>query len=286
MMIDSVMAYLTPFYLHQRFEDPIARAHVQSIVGFDIGVINSVYFEGIDMKSLIHDKIKGSVELERAFLRGIIESTHFGLGKDCITFLLPQKMRMPVRDFILEIFHEKVSSANTQEFRMSWELFSHIVFMTIYRDSSKYNAYNEKICRHFNIPKFLNEANAAAKNSKCQKMQVGSVLVVDGMVKVKGWNFHPKGTRRDHVCLRMNTPHAMDISHGYCVHAELQVIMRSSAPMLKKGVLFVTHPPCEHCARHIIQTQIPLVIFERGDYPTTGIDLAYDLAGNTRFFGV
>ena len=62
--------------------------------------------------------------------------------------------------------------------------------------------------------------------------------------------------------------------------------MRASAPMLKKGILFITNPPCEHCVRHIIQAQIPLVVFERGEYPLTGLKMAYELAGRTRFFGV
>jgi dCMP deaminase len=276
-------AYLLPFHMHKKIKQADG-GHLSRLINLDDIFVNEYYFEDFDVAGFINSI--DTVALEQNFLRGFIESTYFGLKGDKITFQLPPKIRMPLRDFILRVFHEKVSEKNTIEFRMSWELFAHLVHMTIYRDSDLYPKYNEAICRHYNIPRFLTATRETAKNSKCKKLHVGAILVVNGEIKVKGWNGHPIHTRRDDLCLRMNTAHGADISHGYCIHAEIQVLLRSNPTQLKKGIMFVTHAPCANCARHLVQSQVPFVVFERGDYGVLGVELAWDLAGKTRFYGV
>lgn len=278
-------AYLLPFHLKNKIGQADA-GHLSRLVEEDRNKIfaHEHYFTDFDVKSFVNSI--DTVEVEQNFLRGFIESTHFGLSGDKITFSLSQKMRMPFRDFILRIFHEKVSTAGTNEFRMTWELFVHLVHMTIYKDSNLYQKYNEAICRHFNVPRFLAEARRVAENSRCQKLHVGAILVVNGEIKVKGWNFHCVKTRRDNICLRMNVPHGTDQSVGYCLHAEQSVLLRSNPTQIKKSIIFVTHTPCSICTRLLMQAQPKLIVFERGNYPMDGPELCWNLGGPARMYGV
>ena len=233
-----------------------------------------------------------TVEKEKAFVKLLVANARLILRQDYIGIKMPNTTAInTLGRWTKEVFCEDVSALrdgmNTRrDTRMSWPLFAQWVQTCRLDYPNIYKKYADKIHRRFNISRFLAEAAAAATHSKCHKLHVGSVLVIDGDVKARGWTFHPKCTRRDDVCLRMKTKHATDISHGYCIHSEMQIIARCNPRQLKNGILFITHSPCQHCARHLIQAEVPFVVYRIGEHPTDGPDMAWDLGGKTRFYGV
>jgi dCMP deaminase len=233
-----------------------------------------------------------TVEKEKAFIKLFVSIAKFTFKRDYVGAQLDNTcMSRTFGEWTEKIFCENVGVYKPgmqyqRNVKISWPLFAQWVQTCRYDYPNKYKKYADKIHRKYNINKFLQEAEKASKKSKCHKMHVGSVLVIDGQIKAKGYNFHPAKTRRDDVCLRMETPHATDISFGYCIHAEQNMVIRCNPRQLSKGIIYVTHPPCPMCMRLLIQAKTPLVVYKIGDYPETGPDICWDLGGNTRIYGV
>lgn len=233
-----------------------------------------------------------TIDKEKAFAKEFINSTLFTFKPDYVGAVMPNASVInALGKWTSDVFCEDISEIRggmvpARDIRMSWPLFAQLTQTCAKHYPNTYREYADKIHRKFNINKFLGEAKKASRKSKCHKLHVGSVLVIDGEVKAKGWNFHPRNTRRDDICLRMKTQHATDISFGYCIHSEINIITRCNPRQLKNGIMFITHTPCQHCVRHLIQAQVPFVIYRIGKHPTDGPDMAWDLGGKTRFYGV
>jgi len=294
-MISDLHAYLLPFVLTGNLDgskkthdhSKYAHAYVHRFNEWEWNLLNMDYWHGQSIDFYV-DNIDTAAK-ERAFFRGVIECCNFRFNPTTVGTTLPYKLAQFAGDYCKRVFGEKITchrGRGITNIGFSWELFAHLVFWTIYQDSDLYRPYNERIYKRFNLTRFLPELKKVAAKSGCQKMQVGAMLVVDGDIKKVGWNGHPKNTRRDNVCLRMNVPHGTDISVGYCIHAEENLLLRASPNQLRKGIVFITHPPCLICTKHLIQAGVPFVVFVRGDYPLYGPELAWDLGGKTRFYGV
>jgi len=231
--------------------------------------------------------IIGTIKGKRDIIRAIL--THVkSFTPNYITCSIPGRVGTIMRDWIVDTFHEDIFR-EYRTGRITWPLFAHWVFMSSYIEGQYrmfYPRFVERIHKRFGIDKYLTAADKAASHSKCQKLHVGTVLVRSGKVVIKGWNFHPAHTRQDDVCLRMGIKHGTDATRGYCIHAEMNVLLKSNPTQLRNGIMFITHAPCALCARHLIQAQVPLVIFRCGQYGALGIESAWELGGKTRFYGV
>lgn len=102
---------------------------------------------------------------------------------------------------------------------------------------------------------------AAAGRGTCPRRQVGALLVKQNTLLATGYNGSPAGHPQcDEV--------GCDIEHDHCVrtiHAEINVLIRSTAEQQNGATLYVTDFPCFRCAQAIANTGIKKVKFLR-DY--------------------
>lgn len=104
--------------------------------------------------------------------------------------------------------------------------------------------------------RFLDLAELVGSWSKDPSTRVGACLVQDRRVISTGFNGYPKGVsdnypNRDHKIART-------------IHAEANAL--HFAPWDVDGCsIYITHPPCSHCAAHLIQRGIDTVVFNEPD---------------------
>ena len=102
---------------------------------------------------------------------------------------------------------------------------------------------------------------AAAGRGTCPRRQVGALLVKSNNLLATGYNGSPAGhPQGDEV--------GCDIEHDHCVrtiHAEINVLIRSTPEQQSGATLYVTDFPCFRCSQAIANTGIKQVKYLR-DY--------------------
>ena len=115
---------------------------------------------------------------------------------------------------------------------------------------------------------YLEMAAVWAKNSYCQRRQVGAILVKDRMIISDGHNGTPSGF--ENVCEDEN-----GVTKPYVLHAEANAITKvaKSSNSSLGATLYVTASPCLECAKLIIQAGITRVVYSEEYRITDGVDL-------------
>ena len=115
---------------------------------------------------------------------------------------------------------------------------------------------------------YLEMAAVWAKNSYCQRRQVGAILVKDRMIISDGYNGTPSGF--ENVCEDEN-----GVTKPYVLHAEANAITKvaKSSNSSLGATLYVTASPCVECAKLIIQAGITRVVYSEEYRITDGVDL-------------
>lgn len=107
---------------------------------------------------------------------------------------------------------------------------------------------------------FMQHAQLVSTLSKDESTKVGCVIVSPKKVILStGYNGFPRGVN-DNVPERKTRPTKYD----YVVHAEANAILnagRNGTDKLEGAILYVTMPPCTHCAGEIINAGIKEVIY-------------------------
>lgn len=111
-------------------------------------------------------------------------------------------------------------------------------------------------------------AHIWAKNSYCDRRQVGALIVKDRMIISDGYNGTPSGF--ENICEDEN-----GITKAYVLHAEANAITKvaKSNNSSLGATLYITDSPCIECAKLIIQAGIKRVVFDRKYRITEGLDL-------------
>jgi len=167
-----------------------------------------------------------------------------------------------------------------------WHLWAHYLYRHLPINHKIFMKFFPYIKEKFEIPKFIKIVEDFAQTSKCLKLKVGAILVVNGKVVAYGRNGHPTKTRLDHVCLRQSIPHGTRQEAGYCLHAEQSLLIKAHPDDLCRGVIYLTHCPCNTCTKLLLQAKVPFVIFKKTEYPELSLDMVARLGGVTKFFGV
>ena len=96
--------------------------------------------------------------------------------------------------------------------------------------------------------------------SKDPSTQVGA-CIIDKEKKIigMGYNGFPLGSSDDEMPWG-KTGDFLDTKYPYVVHAELNAIL-NSIKSLKESTIYVTHFPCNECAKAIVQSGIKKVIY-------------------------
>jgi dCMP deaminase len=116
--------------------------------------------------------------------------------------------------------------------------------------------------------RYLEMARVWAKNSYCQRRQVGAILVKDRMIISDGYNGTPSGF--DNIC-----EDESGVTKPYVLHAEANAITKiaRSNNSSEGATLYVTTSPCIECAKLIIQSGIKRVVFYDKYRIEDGLDL-------------
>lgn len=129
---------------------------------------------------------------------------------------------------------------------------------------------------------WLAMADLTAKKSKCQKRQIGAVIVTeDGRCVSCAYNFHPRNTDLDHECLRKDIPTGTRMDIGYCCHAEINAIIFTDWHDLQGATIYLTQAPCPACAPYLIQAGLSKIVYYKDEVKRpNGIEIIKALTSN------
>ena len=116
--------------------------------------------------------------------------------------------------------------------------------------------------------RYLEMARIWAKNSYCQRRQVGALVVKDGMIISDGYNGTPSGF--ENIC-----EDEYNVTKPYVLHAEANAITKlaRSNNNSEGATIYITASPCIECAKLIIQSGIKRVVYGEKYRLTDGVDL-------------
>jgi dCMP deaminase len=117
---------------------------------------------------------------------------------------------------------------------------------------------------------FMTITRQVAERSTCLRAKVGAVIVRDRNIMATGYNGSPAGLPHciDVGCLiyESRTPDGEIETNCYrTIHAEMNAITQAAkngAP-IRDADIYVTHTPCIHCMKVLINTGIRNIYFEK-----------------------
>ena len=117
---------------------------------------------------------------------------------------------------------------------------------------------------------FLNITRQVAERSTCLRAKVGAVIVRDRSILATGYNGAPAGMPHctDVGCLiyRSQTPDGGTEENCYrTIHAEINAIAQAArnGSAIRDGAIYITHSPCIHCLKTLVNTGIKTIYYER-----------------------
>lgn len=111
---------------------------------------------------------------------------------------------------------------------------------------------------------FISIAQVVAKRSKDPSTQVGAVIVSkDNRILSVGYNGAPNGFHDDIFPWSKDNVDPLKNKYLYVIHAETNAIVnfRGSLREMNGASVFITHFPCNECAKQIIQVGIKDVFY-------------------------
>ena len=117
---------------------------------------------------------------------------------------------------------------------------------------------------------FMGIAFLSGMRSKDPSTQVGACIIdEDKKIIGIGYNGFPQGSSDDEMPWDREGDF-LETKYPYVVHAELNAIL-NSIKSLKNCIIYVTHFPCNECAKAIIQSGIKTIIYEDDKYKDSAV---------------
>jgi dCMP deaminase len=117
---------------------------------------------------------------------------------------------------------------------------------------------------------FMTITRQVAERSTCLRAKVGAVIVRDKNILATGYNGSPAGLPHclDVGCLiyRSTTPTGEVEENCFrCIHAEINAIAQAAknGASIRGGDIYITHTPCIHCFKVLINTGIKRIFYDR-----------------------
>ncbi|TMA44969.1 MAG: dCMP deaminase [Deltaproteobacteria bacterium] len=133
---------------------------------------------------------------------------------------------------------------------------------------------------------FLTITHQVAERSTCTRAKVGAVIVRDKNILATGYNGSPAGlphcTELGCLIYTSRTPTGeLEENCFRTIHAEINAIAQAAknGASIRDADIYITHTPCIHCLKVLINTGIRRIFYER-DYKT------HTLADLLRYSGV
>lgn len=140
-----------------------------------------------------------------------------------------------------------------------------------------FNDINSEIDETFYHPKnikndqvYLTMAEVWSKNSHCQRMKVGALIVKNRSIISDGYNGSPSGF--PNPCEGPD-----NVTLPYVLHAEANAITKlaKSTQSCEDSTLFVTVSPCYDCSKLIIQSGVKRLVFRELYRKTESLSFLY-----------
>ena len=117
---------------------------------------------------------------------------------------------------------------------------------------------------------FLMITRQVAERSTCLRAKVGAVIVRDRSIVATGYNGAPAGMPHclDVGCLvyRSETPDGEIEENCFrTIHAEINAIAQAArnGSAIRDAAVYITHSPCIHCLKTLVNTGIKQIFFEK-----------------------
>jgi dCMP deaminase len=127
---------------------------------------------------------------------------------------------------------------------------------------------------------FLTITRQVAERSTCKRAKVGAVIVRDKNILATGYNGAPAGlahcTEVGCLIYESKTPSGEIEENCYrTIHAEINAIAQAAknGVSIRDAAIYVTHTPCIHCMKVLINTGITQIFYERDYKANTVRDL-------------
>lgn len=125
---------------------------------------------------------------------------------------------------------------------------------------------------------FLTITRNVAERSTCTRAKVGAVIVRDKNILATGYNGAPAGMPHclDAGCLVYTSRTPAGELEENCfrtIHAEINAIAQAAknGASIRDADIYITHTPCIHCVKVLINTGIRRIFYER-EYKRTTIE--------------
>jgi len=116
---------------------------------------------------------------------------------------------------------------------------------------------------------FMTITRTVAERSTCQRAKVGAVIVRDKNILATGYNGAPAGMPHciDVGCLiyESKTPNGEIEENCFrTIHAEINAIAQAAknGSSIKDASIYITHTPCIHCLKVLVNTGIKNIYYE------------------------
>ena len=117
---------------------------------------------------------------------------------------------------------------------------------------------------------FMTITRQVAERSTCTRAKVGAVIVRDKNILATGYNGSPAGLPHctEVGCLIYTSKTPAGETEENCfrtIHAEINAIAQGAknGAMIRDADIYVTHTPCIHCLKVLINTGIRRVYYDR-----------------------
>ena len=117
---------------------------------------------------------------------------------------------------------------------------------------------------------FLTITRNVAERSTCTRAKVGAVIVRDKNILATGYNGAPAGLPHciDAGCLVYTSRTPTGEVEENCfrtIHAEINAIAQAAknGASIRDADIYITHTPCIHCVKVLINTGIKRIFYER-----------------------
>ena len=117
---------------------------------------------------------------------------------------------------------------------------------------------------------FLTITHQVAERSTCTRAKVGAVIVRDKNILATGYNGSPAGlphcTELGCLIYTSRTPTGeLEENCFRTIHAEINAIAQAAknGASIRDADIYITHTPCIHCLKVLINTGIRRVFYER-----------------------
>ena len=116
---------------------------------------------------------------------------------------------------------------------------------------------------------FMTITQQVAERSTCNRAKVGAVIVRDRNILATGYNGAPAGmphcTEAGCLIYESKTPYGEVEQNCFrTIHAEINAIAQAAknGSNIKDSSIYVTHTPCIHCIKVLVNTGIKRVYYE------------------------